>query len=386
MSHDRWDIDTKLVHAGDPLPRVGGAVVHPIFQSATFETAEGAGYDDVRYIRVNNTPSQLILGRKLAALEGAEAAIVAASGMAAITASILSVAGAGERILFSSYLYGGTRSFVDKELPRLGIGVDFIDPEAPGDWALAVGPDTRAIYVETISNPTMRIPDLEAVVSLGREHGLVTLIDNTFASPVNFRPPEIGFDISIHSATKYLNGHSDIVAGAVIGRAGQVEGIRKRLNLLGGTLDPHACFLLGRGMATLGLRVRQQNDSALALARLLADHEKVSRVNYPGLPGHPGHERARNLFDGFGGMLSFELEGGHEAADRFIKALELPISAPSLGGVHSLVTRPATTSHVGMSRDERLAVGVSDGLVRLSVGIESTDDLAADLEQALRTA
>ena len=383
MPEESWRIDTQLIHSGDPRPGIEGAVVHPIFQSATFESVEGAGYDDVRYIRVNNTPSQSILGHKLAVLESAEAALVTASGMAAITTSLLSVAAGGERILFSSHLYGGTRSFVDSELPRLGIGADFIDPENPADWGAAVKPETRAIYVETISNPTMRIPDLEAVVGFGREHGLVTMIDNTFASPVNFRPPEIGFDVSLHSATKYLNGHSDIVAGAVIGRADLVETIRKRLNLLGGTLDPHACFLLGRGMATLGLRVRHQNASALALAELLADQEAVSRVNYPGLADHPGHALARSLFGGFGGMMSFELKGGREAADRFIEALTLPISAPSLGGVHSLVTRPAATSHVGMSLEERLAVGVSDGLIRLSVGIESTADLAADIEQAL---
>lgn len=384
MPEETWRIDTQAVHSGDPRPGIEGAVVYPIFQSATFESADGAGYDDVRYLRVNNTPSQSILGRKLATLESADAALVTASGMAAITTALLSVAGAGERILFSRDLYGGTRSFVSDELPRLGIGVDFIDPEAPGDWNSAVRPETRAIYVETISNPTMRIPDLEAVVALGHEHGLVTMIDNTFASPVNFRPAELGFDLSLHSATKYLNGHSDIVAGAVIGRASLVEQVRKRLNLLGGSLDPHACFLLGRGMATLGLRVRQQNESALTLARQLADSSAISRVNYPGLAGHPGHARAQELFDGFGGMLSFELEGGRSAADRLIEALELPISAPSLGGVHSLVTRPAATSHVGLSPDERRAVGVSDGLVRLSVGIEATADLAADLEHALR--
>jgi cystathionine beta-lyase/cystathionine gamma-synthase len=383
MPENDWRIDTQVVHSGEPRPGIEGAVVHPIFQSATFESTEGASYDDVRYIRVNNTPSQTVLGAKLAVLEGAEAGLVAASGMAAITASLLSVAGAGERILFSRHLYGGTRSFVDAELPRLGIGVDFIDPEDAAGWGALLGADTRAIYVETISNPTMRVPDLEAVVAFGREHGLVTMIDNTFASPVNFRPPEIGFDLSLHSATKYLNGHSDIVAGAVIGRAGLVEGVRKRLNLLGGTLDPHACFLLGRGIATLGLRVRRQSESALALARLLNDHPKVSRVNYVGLPDHPGHDRARGLFDGFGGMLSFELEGGREAADRFIGALEIPISAPSLGGVHSLVTRPAATSHVGLSREARLAVGVPDGLVRMSVGVEATEDLAADIGQAL---
>ncbi len=212
------------------------------------------------------------------------------------------------------------------------------------------------------------------------------MVDNTFASPINFRPIEIGFDLSLHSATKYLNGHSDIVAGAAIGRLDLIEDIRRRLNMLGGTLDPHACFLLSRGMTTLALRVQRQNETALALASLLEDRADVSRVSYPGLKSHPDFPRASRLFDGFGGMLSFELVGGQAAADRFIEALDLPISAPSLGGVHSLITRPATTSHVGMSAAERQAVGVSDGLIRLSVGIESATDLTADIEQALDVA
>ncbi len=386
MSDARWEIDTQLIHSGDPRPGIESAVVLPIFQSANFEDAGEGDYHDIRYIRLSNTPNQEALARKLATLEGADAALVTASGMAAITTAILSVAGSGDHILFSRHLYGGTHSFVADELPRLGIAVDLIDPEYPDSWAALVRPETRAIYVETISNPTMRIPDLEAVVALGRECGLVTMIDNTFTSPVNFRPAEIGFDVSLHSATKYLNGHSDIVAGAVIGRSDLIDDIHRRLNLLGGTLDPHACFLLARGMATLALRVRRQNETAMALASLLDDRPDIASVNYPGLEAHPGHERARRLFDGFGGMLSFELDGGLERADRFIAALEVPIPAPSLGGVHSLVTRPAATSHAGMSADERRAVGVSDGLIRLSVGIESAADLTTDIEQALDAA
>ncbi|MDH3296910.1 MAG: PLP-dependent aspartate aminotransferase family protein, partial [Gemmatimonadota bacterium] len=243
MSDTRWNIDTRLVHAGDPRPGIEGAVVTPIFQSANFEHVGEGGYDDIRYIRLNNTPNHEALAIKLAAIGGAEAALVTASGMAAITTAILSVAGAGDHMLFSRHLYGGTRAFVEGELPRLGIEFDLIDPETPDGWAGLVRPETRGIYVETISNPTMRIPDLEAVVTFGRDRGLVTMIDNTFASPVNFRPVEIGFDLSLHSGTKYLNGHSDIVAGAVLGREDLIEGILHRLNLLGGTLDPHACFL-----------------------------------------------------------------------------------------------------------------------------------------------
>lgn len=383
MSDASWNIDTRLIHAGDPRPGIEGAVVTPIFQSANYEHAGEGGYDDVRYIRLNNTPNHDALAVKLATVAGAEAAIVAGSGMAAITTAILSVVGAGDHILFSHHLYGGTRSFVAGELPRLGIMFDLIDPERPDDWNALVRPETKAIYVETISNPTMRIPDLEAVVALGRDRGVLTMIDNTFASPVNFRPAEIGFDLVLHSGTKYLNGHSDIVAGAVLGRGDLIDDIRHRLNLLGGTLDPHACFLLGRGMATLALRVRRQNETAMAVAELLDARSEVAVVNYPGLPTHPGHEHARRLFGGFGGMLSFELAGDLAAAERFMAALRVPISAPSLGGVHSLVTRPATTSHVGMPAEQRRAVGVTDALIRLSVGIESAADLAADLEQAL---
>lgn len=377
-----WSPDTLAVHAGDPDPRVDGAVVPPIFQSATFEYADGGDAAKLRYLRLNNTPGQEAAAARLAALEGGEDAVVTASGMAAITGALLTVAGAGDHLLLSRHLYGGTRTFVQEELPRLGIEFDLVDPEAPDGWEAALRPETRAFYVETISNPTLRIPDLETVVAFGRDHGLVTMIDNTFASPINFRPLELGFDLCLHSATKYLNGHSDVLAGAAVGSAELVELLRERLVVLGGSLDPHACFLLSRGMMTLGLRVRRQNESALALAERLADHPRVSRVLHPGLAGHPGHDRARRLFDGFGGMLGVDLGGG-AAAERFIAALAIPISAPSLGGTHSLVCRPAVTSHVNMTPEERAAEGIGDGLVRISVGIEDTDDLLTDVEAAL---
>jgi cystathionine beta-lyase/cystathionine gamma-synthase len=209
------------------------------------------------------------------------------------------------------------------------------------------------------------------------------MIDNTFATPVNFRPAEHGFDLSFHSVTKYLNGHSDIVGGAVIGRADLVEKALLKLDALGGSMDPHACFLLRRGLMTLALRVKHQNASALELARFLAGHAAVAKVNYPGLEGSAGHARAARLFDGFGGMLSFELKGGVEAAERFMKAVALPIIAPSLGSVESLMTRPATTSHLSLSPEDRRRIGIADGLIRFSVGIEATEDLVRDFEQAL---
>lgn len=376
-----WSADTLAVHAGDPTPRIEGAVVPPIFQSATFEYA-GGDRDELRYLRLNNTPSQAAPAARLAALEGSEDAVVTASGMAAITGAMLSVVGSGDHLLLSRHLYGGTRVFVHEQLPRLGIDFDLVDPESPESWDAVLRPESRAVYVETISNPTLRIPDLEAVAAFGREHGLVTMIDNTFASPINFRPLELGFDLSLHSATKYLNGHSDVLAGAAAGTAELVERMREQLVVLGGTLDPHACFLLSRGMMTLGLRVRRQNESALALATGLADHPAVARVLYPGLPGHPAHERASALFDGFGGMLCFDLRTS-EAAETFMASLEIPIPAPSLGGTHSLVCRPAVTSHLHMTPEEREAAGIGDGLVRLSVGIEDTADLLADVGAAL---
>jgi cystathionine beta-lyase/cystathionine gamma-synthase len=234
-----------------------------------------------------------------------------------------------------------------------------------------------------MTNPLLEVADLRAVVEFAREHNLVSIIDNTFASPINFRPIEAGFDLSLHSATKYLNGHSDIVAGAVAGRADQIERITHRLNHLGGSMDPHAAFLLNRGLKTLALRVRHQNQSALRIAEFLESHPAVARVNYAGLETHARHERARRLFEGFGGVLSFELRGSTDRADEFMHRTRIPIIAPSLGGVETLMTRPATTSHSGLSREDRLRLGITDNLIRLSVGIEATDEILEDFEHAL---
>jgi cystathionine beta-lyase/cystathionine gamma-synthase len=376
-------LETKLIHAGEPSPRFEGAVSMPIFQSATFAYRGETNYHALRYIRLNNTPNHIVLHQKLAAIENAEAALVAASGMAAISTTLLTLLRAGDHLLAQDCLYGGTYDLLTTELPRLGISIDFIDGADPQGWRHLMRPNTRAIYVETISNPLLQVADLREVVKFAREHGLVSIIDNTFASPVNFRPAESGFDLSLHSGTKYLNGHSDIVAGAVIGRADLIETINRGLGHLGGSLDPHACFLLHRGMKTLAVRMRHQNESALRLARFLEQHPGVAAVHYPGLERHPHHLRACELFDGFGGMLSFELKGGVEAADAFLVRITLAISAPSLGGVESLITRPATTSHAGMTREQRQAAGISDGLIRLSVGLEAAEDLIDDFARAL---
>jgi cystathionine beta-lyase/cystathionine gamma-synthase len=384
VSKDSKHIETKVVHSGELRPRVGGAVSLPIFQSSTFEHSGGTSYHDIKYIRLNNTPNHQVLHAKLAALENAEAALVTASGMAAISTVLLTVLQTGDHLLAQNCLYGGTHDFVTKDLPGLGITVDFVDGADPAEWRRKLRPNTKAIYVETMTNPLLEVAELEAVPRFAREHNLVSLIDNTFASPVNFRPPERGFDLSLHSGTKYLNGHHDIVAGAVIGRAALVEKVKHRLDHLGGSLDPHACFLLHRGIKTLALRVRFQNESTLQIARFLEHHPAVAKVNYPGLESHPAHARARALFDGFGGMLSFEPKGGTAAAERLLARVRLPAVAPSLGGVESLITRPAVSSHAGLSAAERQALGISDSLIRVSVGIERSEDLIDDFDQALR--
>ncbi len=376
-------LDTKLIHAGEPEPLIAGAVAMPIFQSATFEYAGEKSYHALRYIRLSNTPNHAALHLKLAALEGAESALVAGSGMAAISAALFTVLSGGGHLLAQDCLYGGTHDLMTTEFPAFGLEVDFIDGDDPASWREMLKPNTRAIYVEALSNPLLQVNDLAAAVEFASEHGLLSIIDNTFATPVNFRPAEAGFDLSIHSGTKYLNGHDDIVAGAVIGRAELVEKVTHTLNHLGGVLDPHACFLLHRGLKTLAVRVRHQNESALKIARFLEQHSKVAHVNYPGLESHQNHLRACELFDGFGGVLSFELNGGVAAAEKFIAGATIPICAPSLGGVETLIMRPAITSHAGMSPQERARAGIADGLVRLSVGLESSEDLIEDFEQAL---
>jgi cystathionine beta-lyase/cystathionine gamma-synthase len=383
MERDGRRLETRIVHAGEPQPRIQGAVAMPIFQSAMFEYAGETDYHDLKYIRLNNTPNHVVLHAKLASLENAEAALVFASGMAAITTTLLSFLSAGDHVLAQNCLYGGTHDFLTRDFASFGIAYDFVDADDPSSWESKLRPETKVFYVETLTNPLLELADLEAIAKFARARGLVSIIDNTFATPVNFRPIEHGFDLSAHSCTKYMNGHSDIVAGAVMGRAEHVDRIRHKLNHLGGSLDPHAAFLLHRGVKTLAVRVRYQNGSALEIAKFLESRPEVARVNYPGLPSHPRHERAKRLLAGFGGMLSFELKGGAAAAKRFISATTLPIKAPSLGGPETPLTQPALTSHAGMSAEDRKALGITDGLVRMSVGLEATEDVVEDFEKAL---
>jgi len=375
--------DTLLVHAGEPRPRAGSAVAMPIYQSSTFEETESRGYHDIRYARLSNTPSHDALHAKLAALEGAEAALATASGMAAISATLFSILRAGDHVLAQQGLYGGTHDLLTHDLPRLGIEVTFVPGDDEAAWRKAVGPRTKLFYLESMTNPLVRIGDLPAAAAFARERGLVSVIDNTFATPLGFRPLRHGFDLAVHSATKYLNGHSDLIAGAVMGSTDRVRDAKRTLDHLGGSLDPHACFLLQRGLKTLGVRFRQQCASALQLSAFLEGHRAVLRVNHPGLQSHPHHARARELFAHFGAMLSFEPKGGVEAAERMFSRLSLALHAPSLGGPESLVTRPAASSHAGLTPEDRARIGISDGLVRLSVGLEAPEDLMEDFDRAL---
>ncbi|MFO0748294.1 MAG: aminotransferase class I/II-fold pyridoxal phosphate-dependent enzyme [Myxococcota bacterium] len=376
-------LETLAVHAGRIHPAPAGAIATPIYQTSTFGHSGDGDYDGVRYSRLSNGPNQLAVARKVAALCGQEAAVITASGMAAISTALLAFVKAGERVLFQRGVYGGTHMLATEDLPRLGIAADFAPDDDPAHWRDAVRPETRVIYVEAISNPLVKIIDLPAVVRLARETGTLAVIDATFASPVNLRPVDLGFDLELHSATKYLNGHSDLIAGAVCGSGERIREVVHKLNHLGGCLDPHACFLLERGLKTLPLRVRQQNKNALGLARFFAARGDVAAVHYPGLdPSRlPGGLAAH--FTGFGGVLAVELVGGAERADRVLASLALATHAPSLGGPETLVTRPATTSHAGLVPAERRALGIGDGLIRIACGIEDTDDLAADFAQAL---
>ena len=377
-------LSTKAIHAGEPETPIEGAICVPIFQSSTYLYEGQESYNDLKYMRLSNSPNHEALHQKLAALEGAEDALVAASGMAAISTALLTVLKSGDHMICQDCLYGGTLDLITNDFPALGIAHTPVDPRKPETWEQALTPETKVFYVETITNPLVQVMDLEAVVAFCRTHGLVSIIDNTFASPVNFRPAENGFDLSIHSCTKYLNGHSDIVAGAIIGGREMIERVTHKMNHLGGSLDAHACYLLHRGMKTLVVRMERHNQNALEMARFLEGHPAVAGVNYPGLENGQDFALASKLLDGYSGMLSFEMKGGVEAAEKFMTAVKLPFIAPSLGGVETLLTRPSTTSHAGLSPAQRAEAGISDGLIRVSMGLEDIQDLMEDFDQALK--
>lgn len=371
---------TLAVHAGTPAAAAGAPVVTPLISSATFHNLPGPD-GEVLYGRYANTENHRLVGAKVAALEGAEAALVVGSGMAAISLTILTFAGSGDHIVAADSLYGGTRTLLTRELPRLGIETTFVDPA--GRWRDALQPNTRLLYMEVPVNPTLRVPDPRPVANLAHEHGIPFAVDATFATPINWRPIRDGVDVVVHSGTKYLGGHSDLIAGIIAGPRPVIAQAREHLKAFGPSLDPHAIWLLERGLKTLAIRVERQNATALELARWLADHPAVAAVHYPGLERHPDHAVANEILAGFGGMLSFVVRGGDAAACRVMSRFELVAVAPSLGGVESLASMPCHTSHVALSRDQRLAAGIDDGFIRLSVGIEDLDDLRGDLERAL---
>ena len=383
MSKNSFDFTTELVHAGEPEPRIEGAVSMPIFQSSTYEYSGEGQYDDIRYIRLNNTPNHKAIQKKLAVIECAESALVTSSGMSAITATLLTFLKQGDHLLSHKSLYGGTASFILEDLPRYGITFDLIDTTDPSGWSMMLKPNTKVIYTETITNPMLEVPELGAIVDFAKENNLISMIDNTFASPVLFSPSELGFDISLHSCTKYINGHSDIVAGAVIGSDKLIKIITSRMNHFGGSLNPGACFLLHRAIKTLELRMIRQSKNAGQIALFLENHPEVLSVNYPGLVSNNSYERAKKYLSGFSAMVSFEVVGGKTRSIKFMDQLDIAINAPSLGGVETLITLPALSSHSGMNPAERVKAGITDSLIRLSVGIESVDDLITDLDQAL---
>lgn len=387
METKNLKFDTKLIHGGEPSPLIEKAVTMPIFQSSTYEIGESQSgeinYNDIKYVRLNNTPNHLAIHEKIAQIEMAEAALVSSSGMASISSALLGLIGFGEHVLAQDNLYGGTYHFLKEFFPKMGREVTFFPLEDINKLPMLLKKNTRAIYVESISNPLLRVPDLKEVVRFAQGNGLISMIDNTFPSPVNFNPIPFGFDVALHSATKYLNGHSDVVAGAMVSRKDLIKKVTPLFNHLGGCLDPHACFLLHRGMKTLGARVRYQNESALKVSGALEKCSKVARVIYPGLRSHPDHLRAREWFRGFGGMLSFEFAGDAVEADTALKRLKIPFLAPSLGGVESLYVRPATASHSSLSKGDREKLGIKDTLVRVSIGLEDTQDLIDDFTRVL---
>lgn len=381
---------TQAVHSGEARRKLANAITEPIVQTATYTFADSAEIADhfegrierEEYGRYGN-PTQRVAEKKLAALEGAEDALLFSSGMAAITTTLFAMLSKGAHVVVTDDAYRRTRQFLHQVLRRYGVEVSTVPAGDYERMEEAVRSTTRLIFSESPTNPYNRILDLERVADIGRRHRVKTIIDSTFATPINQRPIEFGIDLVIHSATKYLGGHNDLLAGAVLGSAELVSGIRDLQGITGAVVDPFAAYLLIRGLKTLALRVHRQNESAVRIAEFLDRHPKVERVYYPSLPSHPEHELARRQMSGFGGVVSFEVKGDLQAASRLVDACRIPRIAPSLGGVESLIEQPALMSFYELTTEERLQVGIKDNLVRYSVGIEDADDLIADLAQAL---
>ena len=389
---DEEDISQKTlaVHGGEPRTYPYDSLVAPITQTATYsfaDTAELIAYfeghkEREEYGRYGN-PSVRLVEEKVAALERTDDCAAFASGMAAVTSTILALVKSGSHVILFADCYRRTRQFVTTFLDRFGVSSTLIPPADINALREAIRPETRLVIAEAPTNPYQTVPDLEEMVEVCREHRVKTLIDSTFATPVNFKPATFGIDIVIHSATKYLAGHNDVLGGVVAGNSGIVSLVRDLRSVFGACLDPHAAYLIHRGMKTLALRVEQQNRSALALAERLEAHPRVSQVWYPGLASHSCHETAARLMTGFGGVVTFSLDSDLNGTSRFVDACQIPRIAPSLGGVESLIEQPALMSYFELSTEEREAIGIKNNLVRYAVGIEDTDELIEDVVQAL---
>ena len=380
---------TIAIHAGEGKFQKSEPVGTVIARTASFTFssseemklwAEGKS-SAYMYTRYAN-PTLAVAEEKIARLEGGEAALVTASGMAAISSALLSVLKAGDEVIATQALYGGSYRLMRDIFPRMGIVVRHVGTDLGGIERL-VNPRTKALYIETPTNPTLRLVDLRKAAAFAKEWDLISLIDNTFASPVLQKPLEIGFDLVMHSATKYLAGHSDVIAGAIVGRSSLIKAAREMVIYLGGSMDPEAAFLLIRGMKTLEVRMKRQCATALIVAKFLEKHPKVARVHFPGLASHPDHKLAKKQMKGFGAMMAFDMKGGLAAARRMCDRTRIFLLAASLGGVESLVLLPAYSSHYRMSEKELLAAGLAPGTVRASIGLEAPDDLIEDLRQAL---
>jgi cystathionine gamma-synthase len=378
------------VHGGEPRPKPLDALTTPILQTSTYtfvDTAELRDHFEGRierqeYGRYGN-PTQRIAEKKLAALDCAEDGLLFSSGMAAITTTLFAMLSRGAHVVVTDDAYRRTRQFLNQTLRRYGVDVSTVPAGDYDRIEEAVRPNTRLIFSESPTNPYNRIVDLEKIVEIARRRRVKTIIDSTFATPVNQRPLEFGIDLVIHSATKYLGGHNDLLAGAVLGKSALIAGIRDLQAITGAVPDPFAAYLLIRGLKTLALRVARQNENAERLAAFLDGHPKISVVHYPSLPSHPEHDIAVRQMTGFGGVVSFEVDGDIDATSRLIDACRIPLIAPSLGGVESLIEQPALMSFYELTTEERLQLGIKNNLVRYSVGVEDTEDLIADLEQAL---
>lgn len=388
MKDKEFQLETHAVHAGTPLSKKNGPLATPIYQTSTFEVTDlerqvSATHTDMFYTRYGN-PTLTVAEKAIAELEHTEAALLFSSGMAAVTSAILSVVKSGDHIVAQRDIYGGVTKFLTTWLPAYGVETTFVDTTDYEQHRRAIRPNTRLLYLESPTNPTLRVVDLKAVSAVARERGILTLIDSTFATPVNQRAADFGIDLVMHSGTKYFGGHSDLICGIVSGRADRIARLHESRTTLGCCMDPHAAFLLLRGIKTLAVRVQRQNENALRIAEYLAAHPKVKRVHYPFLAGHPQHGIAVEQLAGGGGVLSFEVEGSAEDARRVAESLHLFTLAPSLGGVDSLVTLPVLTSHAMISPEARQKMGVTEQMLRLSVGIENAGDLIADLEAGLK--